>query len=141
MKYKATDINIQVHFIYIEKLITYQSKSSWDDTNFPEYYNRKKVDLIESLLVQIPIGFFVVNQEQNNVVKGKSKVAIIRAFVNNEFPLSELTYLPMENGKFFKDLDPWHQRRILQTEVPTARIAPATPTHIYNDLYSRFNPA
>lgn len=85
---------------------TYQRKYVWSE--------QAKYDFIESLLLNIPIPFIFINEDQKTaemtVIDWYQRVRTIKDFLNNEFCLNKLEKLPELNGLFFKNLTEVRQR-------------------------------
>jgi hypothetical protein len=78
---------------------SYQRRKRWT--------NKKKSHLIESLLINIPIPpVFLYEHDlaKYEVMDGQQRLDTVRAFVNNEFALTDLKKWPELNGRRFKDL-------------------------------------
>lgn len=77
----------------------YQRRSRWT--------NRKRSQLIESLLMNIPIPpIFLYERDyaRYEVMDGQQRLTSIRAFFKNEFRLSDLTIWKELNNRTFRDL-------------------------------------
>ena len=108
----------------------------------------QKVQLIESVLLQIPIPAFYFAEDAAgvmHVVDGVQRLSTINDFVtggSNEkggFPLIGLEYLDDVKGKRFNDLPAVWQRRIYNTQIVAHVIEPATPPAVMYDIFRRIN--
>jgi hypothetical protein len=90
----------------------YQRRSRWD--------NKKRSLLIESLLLNIPIPpifLFEIEYGQYEVVDGRQRLETLKDFLDNLFPLKNLTYWKELNGKRFKELPVIIQRGLLRRTI------------------------
>lgn len=90
----------------------YQRRFRWDD--------KKKSQLIESLLMNVPIPpIFLFEREyaQYEVMDGQQRLTSIRSFFNNEFKLRGLTVWAELNGRDFRDLPPRIQAGLQRRSV------------------------
>ena len=108
----------------------------------------QKVQLIESVLLQIPIPAFYFAEDADgvmHVVDGVQRLSTINDFVtggsnqNGGFPLNGLEYLDDVKGKRFNDLPAVWQRRIYNTQIVAHVIEPATPPAVMYDIFRRIN--
>lgn len=85
---------------------TYQRKYVWSE--------QAKYDFIESLLLNIPIPFIFINEDQKTaemaVIDWYQRIRTIKDFLNNEFCLRKLEKLPELNGLYFNNLTEVRQR-------------------------------
>jgi hypothetical protein len=90
----------------------YQRRSRWD--------NKKRSLLIESLLLNIPVPpifLFEIEYGQYEVVDGRQRLETLKDFLDNLFPLRNLTYWKELNGKRFKELPVIIQRGLLRRTI------------------------
>lgn len=90
----------------------YQRRSRWD--------NKKRSLLIESLLLNIPIPpifLFEIEYGQYEVVDGRQRLETLKDYLDNLFPLKNLTYWKELNGKRFKELPVIIQRGLLRRTI------------------------
>lgn len=90
----------------------YQRRSRWD--------NKKRSLLIESLLLNIPVPpifLFEIEYGQYEVVDGRQRLETLKDFLDNLFPLKNLTYWKELNGKRFKELPVIIQRGLLRRTI------------------------
>ncbi len=112
----------------------------------------RKSQLIESLLLNIPIPmFYVAADELGNyeVVDGLQRLSALRDFVfpdgntdskdtGNGFALEGLEFLDL-NGKKFNDLDDFFIQRLEETQFMFTVIGPGTPEEVKFHIFSRIN--
>lgn len=112
----------------------------------------RKSQLIESLLLNIPIPmFYVAADEMGNyeVVDGLQRLSALRDFVfpngntdskesGNGFALEGLEFLDL-NGKKFNDLDDFYIQRLEETQFMFTVIGPGTPEEVKFHIFSRIN--
>ncbi len=106
------------------------------------WHIQRKSQLIESLLLRIPLPvFYVAADEFDNwsVVDGLQRLTTIHDFISGEFRLSGLEYLGAIDGKSFKELDRAMQRRIEETELVINVIQPGTPEEVMINIFKRLN--
>jgi hypothetical protein len=109
---------------------------------------RQKAQLIESLLLQIPLPAFYFAEDADGsmrVVDGLQRLSTVYDFVlggtdaQGGFRLRELEYVDDVQGRRFVDLPaPW-QRRIFNTQIVVHVIDPATPAPVKYDIFRRIN--
>lgn len=109
---------------------------------------KQKAQLIESLLLQIPLPAFYFAEDADGamrVVDGLQRLSTVYDFVlggtdkSGGFRLRELEYIADVQGKRFADLPaPW-QRRIFNTQIVVHVIDPATPAPVKYDIFRRIN--
>jgi hypothetical protein len=69
----------------------------------------KKIELIESVLMGLPLPIFYFNQDKHGnliVIDGRQRLEALFQYIDNKFPLNGLKILPEYNAKRFRDLDP-----------------------------------
>ena len=108
----------------------------------------QKVQLIESVLLQIPLPAFYFAENATGVmqvVDGVQRLSTINDFVTGEpkrgggFPLVGLEYLSDVKGKRFNDLPAVWKRRIHNTQIVAHVIEPSTPAAVMYDIFRRIN--
>ncbi len=102
----------------------------------------QKRELIESILMGIPIPVIYVFEDENGhkqVVDGRQRISTIISFMNNEFKLAKLKMLPSFNGKKFSDIKPLYQSKIERYQIPVYVIEPPTPERVKYDIFDRVN--
>ncbi len=98
------------NFINLEP--DYQRKSRWD--------NKKKSQLIESLIINIPIPplyLFEHAYSRFEVMDGRQRLETIRGFLNNEFKLTGLDIWKELNGKTYFELNEVIKTGILRRNI------------------------
>ena len=108
----------------------------------------QKVQLIESVLLQIPLPAFYFAEDSTGVmqvVDGVQRLSTVDDFVTGDprrgggFPLVGLEYLTDVKGKRFKDLPAVWKRRIHNTQIVAHVIEPSTPAAVMYDIFRRIN--
>ena len=108
----------------------------------------QKVQLIESVLLQIPLPAFYFAEDAAGVmqvVDGVQRLSTINDFVTGGsglgggFPLVGLEYLGDVKGKRFEDLPAVWKRRIHNTQIVAHVIEPSTPSEVMYDIFRRIN--
>ncbi|CAA6810990.1 MAG: Unknown protein [uncultured Sulfurovum sp.] len=104
--------------------------------------DRQKSELIESVLMGVPIPVFYFFETKNGameVVDGRQRITTFIDFFNNQFPLTYLPYLSDLNTKYFKDLPLRLQAKIEDYQITINIIQPPTPERIKFDIFNRIN--
>ena len=108
----------------------------------------QKVQLIESVLLQIPLPAFYFAEDATGVmqvVDGVQRLSTINDFVTGDpsrgggFPLVGLEYLSDVRRKRFNDLPAIWRRRIHNTQIVAHVIEPSTPAAVMYDIFRRIN--
>lgn len=108
----------------------------------------QQTQLIESLLLQIPLPTFYFAEDTDGilrVVDGVQRLSTIDDFVNGGsdgnggFLLDGLEYIADVRGKRFGNLPPLWKRRIYNTQIVVHVIAPSTPAPVMYDIFRRIN--
>ncbi|MGO4571042.1 DUF262 domain-containing protein [Microvirga sp. 2TAF3] len=106
------------------------------------WHPHRKSQLIESLLLRIPLPVFYVSANPKDdwaVVDGLQRITTIYDFMKGEFSLAGLEYLGVLEGRKFADLDRAMQRRIEETELVINVIQPGTPEEVMINIFKRIN--
>ena len=116
----------------------------------------KKSQLIESLMLKIPIPMFYVSSDEKShltVVDGLQRLSTIRDFILGKkyietkeekykgigFQLQSLEFWKEYEGKNFKSLPTNIINRILETEFTFTIINPGTPEEVRRNIFKRLN--
>jgi len=103
---------------------------------------KRKSQLIESLLLRIPLPVFYVAANFDDdwvVVDGLQRITTIYDFISGEFVLKGMEYLNQLEGMRYDDLDRSMQRRISETELIYNVIQPGTPDEVMMNIFRRIN--
>ncbi len=104
----------------------------------------KKCQLIESLMLKIPLPMFYVSSDEKSnytVVDGLQRLSTIRDYlIGNKFKLQKLEFWGDQfNGKALADLPPYMENRILETEFTFTVINTGTPDVVKRNIFKRVN--
>ena len=140
-------IRISTRNIVIEQLISRIHHEEIDlSPDFQRLWGIWKIDrksqLIESLLLRIPLPvFYVASDEKENwlVVDGLQRMSTIYEYVTNEFSLKSLEYLYKLNKSRYDDLPRALQRRIGETQLVVNVIEQGTPREVMFNVFRRIN--
>lgn len=116
----------------------------------------KKSQLIESLMLRIPLPMFYVSADEKNnytVVDGLQRLSTIRKYVIGDdylekkegakkgegFRLKRLEFWKNFEGKTFNELPPNIQNNILEAEFTFTIINPGTPEEVRRNIFKRLN--
>lgn len=101
-----------------------------------------KSRLIESMIIRLPIPAFYFDGSNDNewlVIDGLQRLSAVNDFVNNEYVLSGLDYLPELENKSFSELDRIHQRNIEEFVVFAYIIQKGTPKAVTYKIFKNIN--
>ena len=106
---------------------------------------KQKYELIESVLMGLPLPIFYFKQQDNAtyvVVDGKQRLTALFEYLDNGFALKGLKILSFLNGKKFKDLEDdisIYQTQLEDYQVYSHVILPPTPDKILFDIFDSVN--
>ena len=136
-----------------ESASVFQLKRKWEKTppmlNLTPDFQRglvwktkQKSELIESILMGIPLPLIYVKEDEKGVyliVDGKQRLSTLFSFINNELALDKLTILKDKNGSRFADLTPLEQNKIEDCSLTLHVIKAPTSDRVTFDLFDRVN--
>lgn len=103
---------------------------------------KQKSELIESILMGIPLPLIYVKEDEKGVyiiVDGKQRLSTLFSFINNEFALTKLSILKDKNNCRFEDLTPLEQNKIEDCSLTLHVIKAPTSDRVTFDLFDRVN--
>lgn len=104
--------------------------------------SRKKCELIESILMGIPLPAFYVREQDDGVyvvVDGKQRLTTLFDYIDGKFKLEGLKILKGMNTKAFKDLTSLQQNKIEDYSLQLNVIKAPTSDRVIFDLFDRVN--
>ncbi|MFW5677714.1 MAG: DUF262 domain-containing protein, partial [Acetivibrio ethanolgignens] len=102
----------------------------------------RKSELIESVLMGLPLPIFYFNQDRYGrliVVDGRQRLTALFEYMEDKYALRNLKILPEFNDKKFSQLLPLYQTRIEDYQIQAHVILPPTPDRIKFDIFDRVN--
>lgn len=102
----------------------------------------QKCELIESIIMGIPIPVFYVRENADGVyivVDGKQRLTTLFDFINGKFALDKLSILKGYRGRRFSDLSPLDQNKIEDCSLSLNVIKAPTSDRVMFDLFDRVN--
>ncbi len=102
----------------------------------------QKSELIESVLMGIPLPIFYLNETKEGklvVVDGRQRLTAFFQYLNEEYSLSKLRILKGISNKKFSDLDHKLQANLEDFQIIAQVIKPPTPDRIKFDIFDRVN--
>lgn len=103
---------------------------------------KQKCELIESILMGIPLPAFYVREDMSGVyvvVDGKQRLSTLFDFIDGKFKLDNLTILRDKNKMSFEDLSPVEQNKIEDYSLNVNVIKSPTDDQVTFDLFDRVN--
>lgn len=104
--------------------------------------NDRKAELVESVLMGLPLPIFYFNQDKYGrliVIDGRQRLTALFEFMSGKYALMKLKVLSSENKKKFDDLSPLLQSRIEDYQIQAHVIMPPTPDRLKFDIFDRVN--
>lgn len=139
--------------IYRDTASVFQMKRKWEkepsmlilnpDFQREFVWNAKqKSELIESIIMGIPLPAFYVRENNDGVyivVDGKQRFTTLFDYINGEFRLTKLSILNNLEGKCFNELTPIEQNKIEDYTLSINVIKAPTSDRVTFDLFDRVN--
>lgn len=114
----------------------FQRKDVWD--------KKKQSELIESILMGIPIPLIYLFEDENGVrqiIDGKQRVSALKKYLSNGFELTDLTMFPHLKGLRFSDIPKLLQAKLEDYQLHSYVIQPPTPEYVKFNIFERVNRA
>lgn len=104
--------------------------------------NDRKSELIESVLMGLPLPIFYFNQDKYGrliVVDGRQRLTALFEYMHDSYALTKLKILPKLNNLRFSQLPPQLVGRLEDYQIQAHVILPPTPERIKFDIFDRVN--
>jgi len=104
--------------------------------------NRQKSELIESVLMGIPLPIFYLNETKEGklvVVDGRQRLTSFIQYFSEDYKLTDLRILKALSNKKFSQLDQKLQANLEDFQLIAQVIKPPTPDRIKFDIFDRVN--
>lgn len=146
--YPMNDIKIEKGFYTVFELkrkFDSKNKRIILDSDFQRddvWGKEKKCELIESVLMGLPLPIFYFNQDKYGrliVVDGRQRLTALFEFMDDKITLRKLKILSELNDKKFSQLSPVLAGRIEDYQIQAHVILPPTPDRIKFDIFDRVN--
>ncbi|MDY4388099.1 DUF262 domain-containing protein [Pectobacterium aroidearum] len=114
----------------------FQRKDVWD--------RKKQSELIESILMGIPIPLIYLFEDEDGVrqiIDGKQRVSSLKKYLSDEFSLSDLKMFPHLRGKKFSEIPKILQAKLEDFQIHSYVIQPPTPEYVKFNIFERVNRA
>lgn len=101
-----------------------------------------KSRLIESMIIRLPIPAFYFdgnNDDEWLVIDGLQRLSAVNSFVNEEFSLTGVDYLPSIEGKTYSQLERSQQRNIEEYEIFAYILQKGTPKNVTYRIFKNIN--
>lgn len=139
--------------VYRDTASVFQMKRKWEKIPSmlnltPEFQrelvwsSKQKSELIESMIMGIPLPAFYVREDKNGVyivVDGKQRLTALFEFIDCKYRLSKLNILKKLEGKNFEELTPIEQNKIEDYTLSINVIKAPTSDRVTFDLFDRVN--
>ena len=104
--------------------------------------NRQKIELVESVLMGLPLPIFYFNRDKNGkliVVDGRQRLTALFSYMEDEFSLKDLKVLSKDFEKKFSELPQIYQSKIEDFQLIAYEITPETPESVLYNIFDRVN--
>ncbi len=146
--YDTSKIDISPKPLSLDMLL---ERLKYDEIDMMPDFQRKgglwtwvqKSQLIESLLLRIPLPAFYFDGSDNNrwiVIDGLQRLTTLKEFfIDKTLKLSGLEFLTDLNGIGVEDMPRSYMRRMKETQVITYIINPGAPVNLKYNIFKRIN--
>ena len=104
--------------------------------------NRQKIELVESVLMGLPLPIFYFNRDKNGkliVVDGIQRLTTLFSYMEDDFSLKDLKVLSKDFEKKFSELPQIYQSKIEDFQLIAYEITPETPESVLYNIFDRVN--
>lgn len=105
--------------------------------------NQQKSQLIESLILRIPLPAFYFDGSNNDkwiVIDGLQRLTALKEFfVEKSLTLSGMEFISDLNGTKFDDMPRAYERRMFETQITAYIINPGAPVNLKYNIFKRIN--
>jgi hypothetical protein len=95
--------------------------------------------LVESIILGLPIGNIWLERVDSHLIvfKGYGRLGAMKAFLNDEYSLTDMRYLPLYNGVRYSELPSEVKAKIREYSINLYILDENLPTKVLEDLSDR----
>lgn len=136
----ATQVNIRSWTGTVNDVMKVMAKGGMTPKPSHKWTTDQQSLLIESLLVHIPLPALYGDCLDDNtwtIIDGNSRLDAIKNYVDGNYALSGLEFLPHLAGKRYDDLGRPRQRRIMESRITMHQVMPGVPDDVKYAIIDR----